>query len=277
MTNESSAAPPAATDEQPAESSLRGQRALPITLTVLAVLALTAAAILHFTSPAQNSSAAGTPGTGTSATGAPSDAAASPLTPAPSQSAPQPLSKLADPSWVNEMATAAAIPERAMNAYAGGSIDANQKYPGCNLGWNTLAAIGYVESEHGTISGSNIDLNGNASPAIIGIALDGNDVRSIPDTDNGKLDGDTTWDHAVGPMQFIPDTWMQYAQDGNLDGKRDPQNIEDAVASTASYLCLIGGDLSQPDNWIAAVQAYNPSVDYNNKVAAAADEYASAS
>lgn len=29
----------------------------------------------------------------------------------------------------------------------------------------------------------------------------------IPDTDKGKLDGDPLMDRAMGPMQFIPETW----------------------------------------------------------------------
>ncbi|RKS93210.1 hypothetical protein DEU37_0612 [Microbacterium sp. AG790] len=32
--------------------------------------------------------------------------------------------------------------------------------------------------------------------------------------------------------------------------------------------------LADPSGWIRAVDAYNPSIDYNHRVAAAADEYA---
>ena len=39
-------------------------------------------------------------------------------------------------------------------------------------------------------------------------------------------------------------------------------------------LCTAGGDLTVPENWIAAVDAYNPSIAYNNDVADAAEHYA---
>lgn len=185
------------------------------------------------------------------------------------------ISELADPAWVARTASAAGIPERAMTAYAGAAVYAQDEFPGCGLGWNTLAAIGQVESEHGTLGGSSIGRDGVAAPSIIGIPLDGTTTQQIPDTDQGELDGDTTWDRAVGPMQFLPSTWAHYAIDGNGDGEKDPHHIDDAALSAAAYLCALGGDLTQPENWIAAIDAYNPSVDYNNRVAEAANQYAS--
>jgi membrane-bound lytic murein transglycosylase B len=109
---------------------------------------------------------------------------------------------------------------------------------------------------------------------VVGIPLDGQGVAAIADTDGGLLDGDVTWDRAVGPMQFIPSTWSAYAQDGDKDGATDPQHMDDAALSAAVYLCESGGDLSVGESWIAAVTAYNPSVEYNTRVAAAADGYA---
>ena len=95
----------------------------------------------------------------------------------------------------------------------------------------------------------------------------------IPDTDRGALDGDPVWDRAAGPMQIIPDTWRQYAADGNGDGMTDPQQIDDAVLTAARYLCAVGGDLRTDDGWIAAVAAYNDSTDYNHRVAEATSHY----
>lgn len=185
------------------------------------------------------------------------------------------ITKLADPAGVARIATSGGIPERAMAAYAGAAIWAAEEYPTCGLGWNTLAAIGHVESEHGTINGSSIGNDGVATPKIIGIPLDGSTTDAIPDTDDGRLDDDTEWDRAVGPMQFIPSTWAQYSRDGNGDGIPDINQIDDAAVSAAAYLCTVGGDLTQSENWIAAVGAYNASVDYNNRVADAATQYAS--
>ena len=110
--------------------------------------------------------------------------------------------------------------------------------------WWLLAGIGRVESGHGTFSTSVLDPAGTTSPAIIGIPLNGgNSTAVITDTDGGVLDGDTTHDRAVGPMQFIPSTWARYAADGNGDGMADPQNLYDAAHAAATYLCTAGGDL----------------------------------
>ena len=186
-----------------------------------------------------------------------------------------PISQLADPDWVQRVAAAGNIPERALAAYAGAALSVAQTDPACGIGWNTLAAIGQVESDHGTIGGAHLDDRGVAIPTIVGIPLDGNGTARIPDTDHGQYDGDTTWDHAVGPMQFIPSTWAQAGQDGDKDGTKDVNQIDDAALAAALHLCDVGGDLTVAQNWIDAVSAYNDSVDYNNKVAAAATQYAS--
>ncbi|MGO3885493.1 MAG: lytic transglycosylase domain-containing protein, partial [Mycetocola sp.] len=119
-----------------------------------------------------------------------------------------------------------------------------------------------------------IGTDGVTRPSIIGVALDGSQTRTIRDTDGGRLDGDTEWDRAVGPMQFIPQSWEDFGEDGSGDGVADPQNIDDASLSAAHYLCEAGGDLSQVSNWITAVAAYNDASDYNANVVAAADHYA---
>ncbi|MBY0688292.1 lytic transglycosylase domain-containing protein [Microbacterium marinilacus] len=185
-----------------------------------------------------------------------------------------------DPEWVARVADEAGIPQRALAAYAGAALALAAESAGCGVGWNTLAGIGYVESLHGTIHGSSIDADGVARPGILGIPLDGSPLSDgspttqVPDTDGGALDGDATWDRAVGPMQFIPSTWEIYGRDGNGDGVADPHQIDDAALAAATYLCAAGGDLRVPQNWIAAVAAYNADVAYNNRVAAAADGYA---
>ncbi|WP_210648964.1 lytic transglycosylase domain-containing protein [Nocardioides sp. SYSU D00065] len=186
------------------------------------------------------------------------------------------VAELADPAWVSASAAALDIPPRALAAYAGASVAVTDTHPGCGLGWNTLAAIGEVESEHGTIGRSVLDDDGDTDPPILGVPLDGDGVAEIPDTDDGSLDQDAEWDRAVGPMQFIPSTWEEHATDGNGDGVPDVHNLDDAALTAAAYLCSTGTDLTQPDDWTAAITSYNPDAGYHNRVAEAATRYAEA-
>ena len=166
------------------------------------------------------------------------------------------------------------LPSAAMRAYknAARSIDATD--PGCHLPWTRLAGIGRVESDHGRYGGSVLGNDGVPRPAIVGIALDGKGpVAAIRDTDRGAFDGDTVWDRAVGPMQFIPSTWRGAGRDGDGDGAKSPNDIDDASLAAAAYLCNAGGDLSDDTAEKAAVFRYNPSDYYVALVTAFARGY----
>ena len=155
----------------------------------------------------------------------------------------------------------------ALDAYLRAAMDVGAAMPGCRPPWWLLAGIGRVESGHGTFSTSVLDAAGTSRPSIIGIPLNGgNSTAVITDTDGGRLDGDTTHDRAVGPMQFIPSTWARYAADGNRDGIADPQNLYDAAHAAATYLCTAGGDLSTAPGIRRAIHAYNHSDAYVAKV-----------
>ena len=93
------------------------------------------------------------------------------------------------------------IPAPALRAYRAAAAALAVSDPTCGLDWALLAGIGKVESNHGRYGGAQLGADGVARPRIIGIALDGRPgVALIRDTDRGVLDGDTTFDHAVGPM-----------------------------------------------------------------------------
>ncbi|WP_229659599.1 lytic transglycosylase domain-containing protein [Nesterenkonia alkaliphila] len=187
-----------------------------------------------------------------------------------------PITELVDPEWVSATADRTGIPERAVQSYGGAAAHLAQTDPDCGLGWNTLAGIGEVESHHGSYGGSSIGEDGVVQPPIIGVPLDGSEgLMEIPDTDGGELDGDEEWDRAVGPMQFIPTTWEQYAQDGNLDGETDVHQYDDAALAAAHYLCTHGEDLSTDRGWNDAVAAYNQSAEYARDVAGHAERYLS--
>ena len=188
-----------------------------------------------------------------------------------------PVAGLVDTAWVKSTSKKTGIPYRVLKAYAGVTLQLNAYKPECNLSWNTLAGIGWVESRHGRIFGGTVKNDGNMSEPIYGIPLDGsNNTKALPDFDDGNFDGTAEFDRAVGPMQIIPPTWAAWHSDGNGDGNEDGQNIDDAVFAAGRYLCFSGGDLSTPEGWRAAIRSYNTSNTYAQDVSNKAKEYAKA-
>ncbi|EDY55144.2 secreted protein [Streptomyces sviceus ATCC 29083] len=167
-------------------------------------------------------------------------------------------------STVSPVESEAGIPATVLDAYKKAATELQESKPGCNLPWQLLAAIGQVES--GQARGGRVDADGTTTSKILGPQLDGNGFELIKDTDNGAYDGDTAYDSAVGPMQFIPSTWAWAGRDGNGDGVKDPNNIYDAALATGHYLCRNGRDLSDSGDLDRAILSYNPSRHYVNTV-----------
>ena len=92
----------------------------------------------------------------------------------------------------------------------------------------------------------------------------------------GQLDGDAVCDRAVGPMQFIPSTWRNYAIDADGDGRADPHDIDDAALASARYLCGSNRNLGTAEGWRAAILAYNNVEVYVTNVFREADNYGKA-
>ncbi|HEY3003262.1 MAG TPA: lytic murein transglycosylase [Kribbellaceae bacterium] len=169
----------------------------------------------------------------------------------------------------------AGIPASVLPAYQAAARVLATTFPRCKLTWPLLAGIGKVESSHA--SGGRVDAHGTTRGRILGPVLDGAPgMATIHDTDDGQYDGDTVWDRAVGPMQFIPGTWVVFAADGNGDGVRDPHNVYDATLAAGQYLCAGDADLSDPRGLVAAVLRYNHSMDYVAVVLRWMREYAEA-
>lgn len=183
-----------------------------------------------------------------------------------------PTAVIEEPASIGDAVTRAAafspgsasdIPQAALSAYQRAEAVINKADKGCNVPWELIAAIGRVESDHGRSGGNILDARGVARPGIYGVALDGRgDTQLIADTDAGQYDDDTRHDRAVGPMQFIPSTWAVVGVDGDGDGTRNPQDVDDAALATAVYLCSGDDDLSAEQGQRAAVYRYNHSNDY---------------
>ena len=169
--------------------------------------------------------------------------------------------------WAEEQSDRLGIPSTALEAYGYAAAVLVQSRPDCGIAWTTIAGIGSVESKHGGHGGSRLDADGAVRPPIIGIALDGSPgVAHVEDTDGGELDGDRIYDRALGPLQFIPETWRRWGVDANGDGVADPQNIDDAALTAARYLCASGGDLTSQQGWQQALLTYNQSTSYLHTV-----------
>jgi membrane-bound lytic murein transglycosylase B len=178
-----------------------------------------------------------------------------------------------DPAWVGTMAERAGIPAPAVRAYANAQLSEPK---GCKVGWTTLAGIGWVESQHGTIGGRTLGDDGHSSTPVLGPALNGKgDFAAIPASpESSAWHGDQRWDHAVGPLQFILSTWETWGADGDADGVADPNDLDDAAFTAARYLCADGHDLTTGAGWADAVFGYNHAQSYVDAVYAAASAYA---
>lgn len=180
------------------------------------------------------------------------------------------------PDWIAQTAAASGIDETAVAAYGSATLKLAKEQPGCKLGWTTLAGIGGIESGHGTYKGSRLLPDGTASPPIIGPALNGKTgfAAIASDAESVRWHGDEQWDHAIGPMQFIPSTWDKWQSDGDGDGVLDPHNIFDAAYAGGRYLCASGADLTTGEGWTRAIFSYNRSDQYVRDVLARANSYA---
>lgn len=153
------------------------------------------------------------------------------------------------------------MPGVAYHAYRNAERILAQEEPDCHMSWSLLAGIGQVESHHGF---GRIDADGFPLRPVYGPVLDGrlggNSV--VRETDGGELDGESGYARAVGPMQFLPDTFRRYAADGKGDGTADPQNIFDAALTAGKYLCTGGLDMNDPAQQSRAIMRYNHSMAY---------------
>lgn len=177
--------------------------------------------------------------------------------------------------WAAARSAKLQIPVTALEAYAYAARVAEVENPKCHLSWTTLAGIGQIESHHGRYNHATLAGNGDVRPPIRGVRLDGSGgtLHIVEDVQPELADDDGVV-RAMGPMQFIPETWRLYGVDANNDGIVSPDNIDDAALSAAGYLCWRGKDLATPKGWMAALMAYNHSEIYARSVRDWATAYA---
>ncbi len=161
------------------------------------------------------------------------------------------------------------VPPRALAAYQAAATSCE------GLRWELLAAVGWVESRHGSDGGAVIDPeSGEVTPWIFGPELDGTGgTIALPRDEVGgwwSLGG--YWERAVGPMQVLASTFSAWEVDGDGDGVANPHDLDDAAATAAAYLC--GGQARIGDER-AALFRYNRSDAYVEEVIAYAEQLAS--
>jgi len=95
--------------------------------------------------------------------------------------------------------------------------------------------------------------------------LDPTILMAIHDVEtNRDARGATSVAGAVGPMQFLPDTWAAYGLDGDGDGHADVWNLNDALAGATNFLCAHG--VTEPATQQSAIWKYNHSTAYVRRV-----------
>ncbi len=176
------------------------------------------------------------------------------------------------PGGIASSSSSLGIPGIVLTAYQNAATNLAASDPTCQITWQMIAGIGKVESNH---AWGAVAPNGDTSRRILGPVLNGSRWAAISDTDNGALDGNSTWDRAVGPMQFIPGSWQIYAADGNSDGVSNPHNVFDASVATGKYLCNGSRTLGVRTDLIAAIYSYNHSDSYVRRVLGWIDGYTS--
>jgi membrane-bound lytic murein transglycosylase B len=175
------------------------------------------------------------------------------------------------PATVVNSSSALGIPSMALAAYRNAEQKMTTSNPDCGISWNLLAGIGRIESGHA--NGGATDARGTAVQPIYGPALDG----TLPGNEvilQSSVGGQVNYARAMGPMQFLPDTWARYASDGDGDGVADSQNLYDSTLAAARYLCSGGLNLRDQSQVMAAILRYNNSMPYARNVIGWAAAYA---
>jgi len=121
-------------------------------------------------------------------------------------------------------------------------VRAAERYHLGPRGFSIVAAVHYVESDFGR--------------------------SKLP----GVAPGTKNYMGAMGPGQFLEESWPPFGVDADGDGVKDPYSIPDSIFATANLLHASGA----PQNWHDAIFAYNHAEWYVQKVLEAAERFGAA-
>jgi len=160
------------------------------------------------------------------------------------------------------------IPTVVYDAYVNAAREMAHYDPSCHLSWQDVAALGRIESDHARYANTSIAANGDTYPSILGPALNGtggNGTYRIPA--GITWDGPGPWERAVGPMQFLPTTWLAIRPlmpPLPRGVPADPNNVYAATLAAGTYLCLSAGPagMGSLSGIMAAYYSYNHSASY---------------
>jgi cell wall-associated NlpC family hydrolase len=168
------------------------------------------------------------------------------------------------------------IPPVMLRAYRAAADGVGAYDDACRgMAWPILAGVAKIESGHA--ADRSISEAGDIEPPVLGPRLDGSgeggNTTPVDDTDGGLWDGDSEYDRAVGPFQFLPQTFVSWGLSAAGDGQPDPHNAFDAALSAAHYLCGDGRDLTERSQLRQALFTYNHSEAYVDEVLSWIERY----
>ncbi|WP_420000663.1 hypothetical protein [Streptomyces boninensis] len=169
-----------------------------------------------------------------------------------------------DPAQVPAFPAHVGIPANALAAYRHAEASLMVTYPESRIGWQLLAGMGMVASEHAR--GGALDEAGTMAAGAAGP------------------------ERGVGPMGFDPSVWALWGiraaripsggRDGVGEGAGgagavgDPMNIYDAALSAGLCLCAGGGDLRDEATARGALEGFDAAEGYADAVIAWTESYA---
>jgi hypothetical protein len=160
------------------------------------------------------------------------------------------------------------IPGVVYDAYVNAAKEMGRYDPSCHLSWQDVAALGRIESDHARYANTSIAANGDTYPSILGPPLNGTGGNGSYRVPPGiTWDGPGPWERAVGPMQFLPTTWLSILSlmpPLPSGVPADPNNVYAATLAAGTYLCLSAGPagMGSRSGIMAAYYSYNHSASY---------------